>query len=558
MRVSRVSRRGGSQSLNRRCALRIALSILLFVGAAARSPAQLPKSAAPPAKAEPAAVVDPLGRETPRRTVMGLLKYAERQDFATAARYLQLPPGQDTNVSQLAREFQALGHRFKGDVDLLSDDPNGTVEAGLPPSRVRAGMFVVGGANTDVILVRVDDPEYGKIWLVSQETVARIPDLYAQMQSEGPTLAERIVPSALSSHHVLGMSLAQWLEWLLSIPVSWLLAWLLAFVLSLPRRIWYSLRKLPFRSVWQTPLGTPLKCIIAILIHGIFFYLLEPPLLYRAYYFRFLAALLAACLAWLVSRIIDRGFDHAVKRTRERGGGESILVMMQRLTRIVMFLIAFVTAMALFGINVKTTLAGLGIGGLAIALAAQKTLENILGGVSLLMDKAVHVGDFCEIGGRLGTVEDIGLRSLKLRTLDQNVLVVPNGALASMQFQNMKKRPKLLLNQNFSLRIETTVEQLRSVLDRVQSMLNEHPMIESGTSRLRVCAIAGAAFEFELWAYGKTGDWTEFTAIREDVLLKIAEIVEAAGTRFAGPTQLTYLAGDLAVRPEKRDDPNAG
>ena len=558
MRVSRVSRRGESQSLDWPYALRIALAILLFVGAAARSPAQLPKSAAPPAKAEPAAVVDPLGRETPRRTVMGLLKYAERQDFATAARYLQLPPGQDTNVSQLAREFQALSHRFKGDVDLLSDDPNGTVEAGLPPGQVRAGMFAVGGTNTDVILVRVDDPEYGKIWLVSQETVARIPDLYAQMQSEGPTLAERIVPVALSSHHVLGMSLAQWLEWLLSIPVSWLLAWLLAFVLSLPRRIWYSLRKLPFRSVWQTPLGTPLKCIIAILIHGILFYLLEPPLLYRAYYSRFLAALLAACLAWLVSRIIDRGFDHAVKRTRQRGGGESILVMMQRLTRIVMFLIAFVTAMALFGINVKTTLAGLGIGGLAIALAAQKTLENILGGVSLLMDKAVHVGDFCEIGGRLGTVEDIGLRSLKLRTLDQNVLVVPNGALASMQFQNMKKRPKLLLNQNFSLRIETTVEQLRSVLDRVQSMLNEHPMIESGTSRLRVCAIAGAAFEFELWAYGKTGDWTEFTAIREDVLLKIAEIVEAAGTRFAGPTQLTYLAGDLAVRPEKRDDPNAG
>src|SRR5271165_2653621 len=183
MRVSRVSRRGESQSLDWPCALRIALSIFLCVGAAARSPAQLPKSAAPPAKAEPAVVVDPLGRETPRRTVMGLLRYAERQDFATAARYLQLPPGQDTNVSQLAREFQALSHRFKGDVDLLSDDPNGTVEAGLPPSRVRAGMFVVGGANTDVILVRVDDPEYGKIWLVSQETVARIPDLYAQMQS---------------------------------------------------------------------------------------------------------------------------------------------------------------------------------------------------------------------------------------------------------------------------------------------------------------------------------------------------------------------------------------
>ena len=180
---------------------------------------------------------------------------------------------------------------------------------------------------------------------------------------------------------------------------------------------------------------------------------------------------------------------------------------MQRLTRIVMLIIAFVAALALFGINVKTTLAGLGIGGLAIALAAQKSLENLIGGVSLLMDKAVHVGDFCEIGGRLGTVEDIGLRSLRLRTLDQNLLVVPNGLLAQMQFENMKARPKLLIDQTFSLRIETQVEQLRFVLDRVQSMLDEHPSIESGTSRIRVNDFAGAAFELELFAYGKTGDW---------------------------------------------------
>src|SRR5271167_1303312 len=557
MPVLSMSRRGESQSLDWPSALRIALAIFLFVGAAARSPAQLPKSGAPPANAEPSPIVDPLGRQTPRSTVMGALKYAEHQDFATVARYLQPPPGQNTNLVQLAREFQALHSRFQGDVDLLSDDPKGTVEAGLPPGQVRAGVIEVGGTTVDVILVRVDDPEFGKIWLVSQETVARVPDLYAQMQSEGPTLADRIVPAALSTHHVLGMSLAQWFGWLFSIPISWLLAWLLAFLLSLPRRVWYKLRKLPFRSVWQTPLGTPLKCIIAVIIHGVFVYLLEPPLLYRSYYSRFLAALLAGCIAWLVSRIIDQGFDHAVKRTRQRGGGESILVMMQRLTRIAMLITAFVAAMALFGINVKTTLAGLGIGGLAVALGAQKTLENIIGGVSLLMDKAVHVGDFCEIGGKLGTVEDIGLRSLKLRTLDQNLLVVPNGALAQMQFQNMKARPKLLIDTTFSLRIETRVEQLRFVLDRVQSMLDSHPSIEPGSSRIRLNDFAGAAFELELFAYGKTGDWMQFTAIRQDVILKVAEIVESAGTQFAGPTQLTYLAGDAALGPGKRDDPSA-
>jgi MscS family membrane protein len=547
MQLLRTHRQGIMRPPYWLIAVRIALSGFLVVGLVAHSVAQLPKSAAPaPANSAPA-IVDPLGRETPRSAVMSALKYAELQDFATIARYLQPPPGQNIDLVQLAKEFQALHSKFKGDIDLLSDDPKGTVEAGLPPGQVRAGVISVGGTTVDVILVRVDDPEFGKIWLVSQETVSRIPDLYAQMQSEGPTLAERIVPAALSTHHVLGMSLGQWLGWLLSMPISWLLAWLLAFLFSLPRRTWYNLRNLPFRTVWQTPLGTPIKCIMAVVIHGLFFYLLEPPLLYRSYYFRFLAALLAGCVAWLVSRIIDRGFEHAVRRTRQRGGGESILVMMQRLTRIVMLIIALVAAMALFGINVKTTLAGLGIGGLAIALGAQKTLENIVGGVSLLMDKAVHVGDFCEIGGKLGTVEDIGLRSLKLRTLDQNLLVVPNGALAQMQFQNMKARPKLLLNQTFSLRIETTVEQLRFVLDRVQSMFDKHPSIEPGSSRIRVMDFAGSAFELELFAYAETGDWMQFTVIRQDVILKIAEIVESAGTRFAGPTQVTYLARDEAV-----------
>jgi MscS family membrane protein len=164
------------------------------------------------------------------------------------------------------------------------------------------------------------------------------------------------------------------------------------------------------------------------------------------------------------------------------------------------------------------------------------------------MDKAVHVGDFCKIGDRLGTVEDIGLRSLRLRTLDQNLLVVPNGLLAQMQFENMKARSKLLIDQNFSLRIETTVDQLRSVLDHVQSMLDKHPLIETESSRIRVNNFAGAAFELGLFAYVKTSDWAEFTAIRQDFILKIAEIVEAAGTRFAAPTQLTYLSTDVSVK----------
>ena len=124
------NRLGMSKSLRWTCALGVALSIFLFAGSAAHSVAQLPKSAAPPpAKAEPTAPIDPLGRETPRGTMMGLAKYGERRDYATASRYLQLDPGQSTDVAALARELLALRTRFKSNLDMLSDDPNGWVES---------------------------------------------------------------------------------------------------------------------------------------------------------------------------------------------------------------------------------------------------------------------------------------------------------------------------------------------------------------------------------------------------------------------------------------------
>jgi MscS family membrane protein len=549
------NRRGIRSSLNWTYTLHVALAAFLFVGSVAHSAAQVAQPVTPPpANAETAAPIDPLGRETPLSTMMGFLKYEERDDFSTAARYLQATPGRNTNLTQRAKEFQALRSSYKGNLGLLSDHPNGTIEPGLPPGQVRAGVLAVRGTTADIILIRVDDPASGKIWLISKETVASFPKLYSQLESETSTTFDRMMPAALSARRVLSISLAQWLGWLLSIPVSWSLAWLLGFLLSAPRRLWCKLRGHPFRTVWETPLGMPLRCIIAILIHSLCVHLLGPPLLYRVYYFRIMASLLVWCFVWLVSRITDRSFGHVVSRRRsQRQGGESILILMQRLTHVVLLIIALVIALALLGFNVKTTLAGLGIGGLAVVLAAQKTLENLIGGVSLLMDKAVQVGDFCRISDQLGTVEDVGLRSLKLRTLDQNLLTVPNGLLAQVQFENLTSRRKLLINQKFCLRIETQVEQLRFILDRVQSMLDEHPAIESGTSRVRVADFAGAAFELELFAYGKTGDWAEFTAIRQDVMLKIAEIVEAAGTRLAAPTQLTYLSRDAGVDVERAD-----
>lgn len=527
----------------------IAVALFLYAGSTANLQAQLAKpTASPSPKAEPALPADPLGRETPRGAMMGFLKSLSREDYTTAAQYLQPPDDHGTNLEQLMRQLRVLRRNFNGDIALLSDDPTGDVEPGLPQGEVRAGSFQAGSTTADVILVRVDDPAAGKIWLISKGTLASAAKLVQVVKREPPALIVRVLPAALTQKEVLGMSLAEWLGWLLSFPISLLLAWPIGFLLSVPRLVLCKVRKLPFRSVWKTPFGKPLRYILAISINSLFVYLLHPPLFYRVYYMRLMAALLAVCLIWLFAGIADHGFERALSRARTRvTGTESILILTQRFVRIVMLLIAVLAALSLLGFNTKTALAGLGIGGLAIALGAQKTLENVLGGISLLMDKAVHVGNFCKIGDQLGLVEDIGLRSVKVRTLDQTVLVIPNGALAQMRFENFASRRKCLLNQHFSLRIETEVEQLKFVLDRVQTMLDEHPAIERGTSRIRVANFAGAAYELELWAYGKTEDWTQFTAIRQDVILKVAEIVEASGTRLAAPTQLTYLSRDTGV-----------
>ena len=313
-----------------------------------------------------------------------MLRCSEREDFACVARYLQTPPGQRVDMPELAREAQALRSRYEGSIATLSDDPNGSVEEGLPPGEERVGVVKVGGTTTDIILTRVDDPNYGKIWVVSSETVAKIPELYAKVKTEKPTLVDRITPASPAKRHFVGMSLhSGWAGRRRSPSQAYRPGF--GIFAECAKRIWRTVRRVPIKTIWETTLGLPIECILAILIHGVLVYVLEPPLLYRTYYYRFLAVLLAVCLAWLASRLADRAFEHAVKVRRTTGrGGESILLLVQRVNRVVLLIIAFVAALALFGVNVKTTLAGLGIGGLAIALGAQKTLENIIGGVSLL------------------------------------------------------------------------------------------------------------------------------------------------------------------------------
>jgi MscS family membrane protein len=192
--------------------------------------------------------------------------------------------------------------------------------------------------------------------------------------------------------------------------------------------------------------------------------------------------------------------------------------------------------LSLAGFEVRTLLAGLGIIGVAVALGAQKTIENILGGMMLLGDEAIAVGDVCRINNRLGTVEDITLRSVRFRTIEQTLLSIPAGVLAQADLENFASRGKILAQHRLRLAYGTSVEQLRTICAQLAALVEAHPRLEHPLSRVRLIEFAPLGVELELYAYVLTSDLPEFLVIREDLLLQAAAIVEAAGARFADGT----------------------
>jgi MscS family membrane protein len=199
------------------------------------------------------------------------------------------------------------------------------------------------------------------------------------------------------------------------------------------------------------------------------------------------------------------------------------------------------------GLPVFSLLAGLGIGGLAIALAIRPTLENLIGGFILYLDKPIRVGDFCTFGDRSGSVESIGVRSTQIRALDRTLITVPNAQFADMQIVNWAQCDRMLIKQVIGLRYETGADQLRHVLVKLREMLIGHPRVDSETVRVRFADYGASSLDLDMRIYVMTREWNDFFAIKEDILLRTKTIVEQSGTGFAFPSQTLYMAQDRGI-----------
>jgi MscS family membrane protein len=485
---------------------------------------------------------DLLHRETPRGAVLGFLDAVHSDNYAVASQYMQLPPAKSKSVgNDLARELGVLMDlKYQGRSVNLSDQPEGNLTDNLPPDREHIGRIPSEEGSVDVVLVRVDSANGTPVWLFSREVVDRVPELYSQV--EVPLIA-RFMPAPLASHKFLALSLGQWLGWLLAIPVSVLFAAILLTLFQLPRWVYRRFRQKAQDHLWKERYSRPVLLLVSVIANGFLTFFLGIPLPHRGYYFRALSVVFLIGIGWLAVRMIETSFERVRYRAVASGyvSTGSYLILMQRMARILAMIVVALLIFGALGFETKTALAGLGIGGLAIALAAQKTLENLLGGVSLLVDNVVRVGDVCRIGTQVGTVTDIGLRSMSIRTVEQTIVSVPNGMLASQQFENLTGRTKFLIKSTLSLQYETTTEQIQRVLDDIRHVMEQHPKIESESARVRFVNFGASSLDLELFAYVITRDYAEYLAVQEDLFFQIIKVVESNQTAFAYPVRKMIL-----------------
>jgi MscS family membrane protein len=228
-----------------------------------------------------------------------------------------------------------------------------------------------------------------------------------------------------------------------------------------------------------------------------------------------------------------------------------VLRLLTRLAKAGIAIVGVLILLYMAGMNLTAVLAGLGVGGLAVAFAAQKTLENLLGGIMVISDRPIRVGDICRAGDYTGTVEDIGLRSTRIRTLDRTVVSVPNGQVAALSLENFSLRDKFWFRHNLRLRGETAADQLRYVLAEVRRLLYEHPKVETHSSRARLIGFKEGTLEIEVFAYILTASYDIFLAIQEDLLLRLMDIIEGSGTGVANSVQTMYIARGGGLDAEK-------
>jgi len=360
---------------------------------------------------------------------------ARRGDDELAAQFLNTRVRGNAAAALAHQLFIVLDRRLPPRLNQVSDDPEGSLSDPLKPDQELVGTISSNNGNVDILVERVDGKS-GSVWLFSSKTLDSIPDLYEEVNVVS---VYHILPEFLVNTRFAGIAAFEWLAVLVGMPILYFLTVLLSRLLSrligLLRQRLYRKPDLANREFLPGPVRL---LLLAFVIHWIISKT-NLPLLARQFWSSTATVITIAASIWLLILFTSWGEEYARRllQSRNRTAATSMLHLTRWVVDLLIISAGVIVTLHYFRVNPTTALAGLGVGGIAVAFAAQKTLENIIGGVSLIFDQAVRVGDSLKVGNAQGTVEDIGLRSTRIRTADRTVVSVPNGQIANMTLENI-------------------------------------------------------------------------------------------------------------------------
>lgn len=530
--------------------------MLLNIGFSAEVKAQIPglQSEAEDQQ-EPEWPDDPLERRTPRSSVAGFISAVAGKDYIKAGEYFKVTEGEleDERSAELSRQLEILLNQ-RGEVmpySWLSSDPLGRLDDDLPNHLERVGTITAANEKFELLLEKVEGPGGGPIWLFSDQTVKFIEEL--STLEEDVLLLNRIMPDILERYELWGATIGQWLAILLLGAFSYVVAWLIIhFFLYIIPLLWKRARTEPTAGVLKA-FALPVKLYLAVWLFVVLSQEIGINIILRQRFsgITVIIGLLAfLILLWRLSEFLG---NFSTNRMSSRGNlsGVSVALFLKRAAKIAIVAFGIIAILGTIGVDVTTGLAALGIGGIALALGAQKTIENFVGSVTLITDQPIRVGDFCKVGNTIGTIEKIGMRSTRIRTLSRTVVTIPNGAFSSSEIENYAHRDKFWFNTVVGLRYETTPDQIRYLLVELRAILYAHPIVTSDTARVRFIELGADSINLEIFTYIKVTTFDEFLEVKEDLLLRIMDVVGESGTGFAFPSQTIYFGKDAGLSKEK-------
>ena len=505
------------------------------------------------AKPEPAPTPTPspeVASDSPRSSVAEFLELCNEGNTKGAARFLDLPPGSEEEGPVLARKLKAVLDRHLWiDMEKVSPLTTGNREDNLPPDVDELGTIPAAHGRREPVRVIRWERADTTLWVFSRITVSRIPAWYDALPDR--FLRDRL-PDALFRAPAGPFFLWQWIALLVGIPILVVAGHFLG----------WGTKRLAIKVTERT--GTPWVELLVQRLTGpvsVFWSLLLAraalPLLSAndagyAFVVAALKALFVLDLLWALTRSIRVGAEAAAASAwaKSNPSAPSILSLGVRVGEVTILFLGALGALAEIGIPLASLLAGLGIGGIALALAAQKTVENLFGSVSLAVDQPLRVGDYVRIGEFTGTVEAIGLRSTRLRTLDRTVVTIPNGKLADREIETFAVRDRIRLACVLGLDFGTTAAKMRTALSGIEGYLRSHPKVWKEQIVVRFLEIGASSLNIEVMTWVETTDFQEFRAVREELLLGFLSAVEAAGTGFAFPMRtVQVVSGNLPLPP---------